>query len=79
MEQKLQVTKKCNNEIDHIANRFCLSFVHKGITKCISNATVIEMYNTAYQRIRDYYELMKEGVKEEELRIIGSPISMCIK
>ena len=79
MGQKLQATKKCNNEIDDIANRFCLSFVHQRINKCISNATVIEMYNTAYQRIRDYYEVMKEGAKEEELRRIGSPTSMCIK
>ena len=52
MEQKMQATKKCNYEIDRIDTGFCLSIVCQGINKCTSNASVIEMYNTAYWDMR---------------------------
>ena len=57
---KITSKKKCNYEIDWIATGFCLSIVNQGINKCISNATVIEKYNTAYQGIWDNYVVMKQ-------------------
>ena len=37
--------------ISFIAKGFCLSIVHQGINKYISNASVIEIYNTASRGI----------------------------
>lgn len=52
---------------------FCLIIVHQGIIYYISNATVIEMSNTAYPGIQDHYEMMKEGVKELDGKELASP------
>ena len=37
--------------ISFIVKGFCLSIVHQGINKYISNASVIEIYNTAFRGI----------------------------
>ena len=78
MEQKLQATKKCNNETDRIAKGFCLSIVHQGINKCISNATFIEIYNTASWGIQDPYEVIEEGVKVLDGKELARPLEVVL-
>ena len=45
----------------------------QGINKCISNATVIEIYNIVYQGITDHPEVIKEDVKELDEKELAPP------
>ena len=60
MGQKLQATKKCNNEIDDIANRFCLSFVHQGTTNA---SQMLLLLKCTTLLIREYEIIMKSWKK----------------
>ena len=44
MIHKLNVNGVCITENDKFAKAFCLSMVHTGVNKCISNSTILENY-----------------------------------
>ena len=48
---KIKATQKCIDETEKIAKGFCFFIIHQGAIKCLSNASAIEMYETAYHGI----------------------------
>ena len=64
MIQKLKTTQKCMDKTEKTAKGFCFSITYQGAGKRISNASVIEMYETAYRGILDHHSVMKVCMKE---------------
>ena len=39
--------------------------VHQGVNKCISNATIIDYYQSSIDVVKDYHKLLKTSGKKE--------------
>ena len=63
-QKKLAVQSKCESSLQKVAKGFCLSVVHSGVNKCLSENAIIEMYNTAYRGIYDHHLVQEESYKE---------------
>ena len=62
-QKKLAVQSKCESSLRKVAKGFCLSVVHSGMNKCLSESAIIEMYNTAYRGIYDHHLVKEETYK----------------
>ena len=76
MIQKLKTTQKCMDKTEKTAKGFCFSIIYQGAGKCISNASVIEMYETAYRGILDHHSVMKVCMKEFSGKTLA-PLPQC--
>ena len=57
---KLPVTAKCE-DVDYAFRKgFCLSMVHTGVNKNLSNNAIIENYRTAINEITEYHKFLSE-------------------
>ena len=63
-QKKLAVQSKCESSLQKVAKGFCLSVVHSGVNKCLSESAIIEMSNTAYRGIYDHPLVQEESYKE---------------
>ena len=54
-QKKLAVQSKCESSLQKVTKGFCLSVVHSGVDKCLSESAIIEMYNNAYRGIYDHH------------------------
>ena len=63
-QKRLAVQSKCESSLQKVAKGFCLPVVHSGVNKCLSESTIIEMYNTAYRGIYDHHLVQEESYKE---------------
>ena len=63
-QKKLAVQSKCESSLQEVAKGFCLSVVHSGVNKCLSESAIIEMYNTAYRGIYNHHLVQEESYKE---------------
>ena len=73
MIQKVRATQKCMDKTEKTAKGFCFSIIHKGAIKCLSNASVIQMYETAYRGILDHHSVMKACMKESSGKTLVPP------
>ena len=62
--KKLAVQSKCESSLQKVVKGFCLSVVHSGVNKCLSESAIIEMYNTAYRGIYNHHLVQEESYKE---------------
>ena len=63
-QKKLAVQSKCESSPQKVAKGFCLSVVHSGVNKYLSESTIIAMYNTAYRGICNHHLVQEESYKE---------------
>ena len=63
-QKNLGPKKHCESTLQKIAKGFCLSVVHNGLNKCLSEAAIIEMYDTAYRGIYDQSLVLTEDFKQ---------------
>ena len=63
LNNKLSATQKSKSDTDKIAEGFALSVIHNGISKCILEATTIEISKTSYHGIYDHYLIQKAAFK----------------
>ena len=63
-QKKLAVQSKCESSLQKVVKGFCLSVVHSGVNKYLSESAIIEMYNTAYRGIYDHHLVLEESYKE---------------
>ena len=81
-QKKLAVQSKCESSLQKVAKGFCLSVVHGGVNKCLSESAIIEMYNTTYRGIYDHHLVQKESYKDlyglPKEKIIMAPQQCCL-
>ena len=77
MIQKMKAIQKCMDKTEKIAKVFFFSIIHQGAINCLSNASVIVMYETAYHGILDHHSVMKASMKEFSDKTLG-PSPQCI-
>ena len=63
-QKKLALQSKCESSHQKVVKGFCLSVVHSGVKKCLSESAIIEMYNTAFRGIYDHHLVQEESYKE---------------
>ena len=78
MEHRKKVTEKCQGETDKIAKGFCFSLVHQGVLKCLSNSSVIDMYETGYKGLRDICNVWKKGFKDLGGKELAPPLQFAL-
>ena len=59
-EQTLFVTGQCKDADDAFGKGFCISMVHTGVNKNLSNTAILENYNTAIEGMKEYYKFQCE-------------------
>ena len=64
LQKKLAVQSKCESSLQKVAKGFCLSAVHSGVNKCLSESAIIEIYNTAYKGIYNHHLVQEKSYKE---------------
>ena len=50
---------KCNGPVEIFGKQFCLSMVHLGVAKCLSNESILDNYHQAMQVTQLYIFDMK--------------------
>ena len=73
MTQKMKAKQKCMNETEKVTKVFCFSIIHQGAIECLSNSSVIEMYETAYHGILNHHSVMKACTKEFGGKMLAPP------
>ena len=58
MIHKLNINGVCITENDKFATAFCLSMVHTGVNKCISNSTILENYQAGINAMKVYHKFV---------------------
>ena len=81
-QKKLADQSKCESSLQKVVKGFCLSVVHNGVNKGLSERSIIEMYNTAYRGIYDHHLVQEESYKElyglSKEKSIMSPQQFCL-
>ena len=57
MNQKLKIRDPCKDDGDKFGKAFCLSIIHTGLNKCLSNEAILENYGTAMRGMKEYHKL----------------------
>ena len=58
MNQKLKIRDPCKDDGDKFGKAFCLSIIHTGLNKCLSNEAILENYGTAMRGMKDYHKFV---------------------
>ena len=58
IQLELNVNGVCITENDKFAQAFCLSMVHTGVNKCISNSTILENYQAGINAMEVYHQFV---------------------
>ena len=52
----MSTNAKCKNYDEAVVQAFCLSVVHLGVNKNLSNEDIIGIYSTATKGMKDFYD-----------------------
>ena len=58
MNQKLKIRDPCKDDGDKFGKAFCLSIIHTGLNKCLSNEAILENYGTAMRGMKEYLKFV---------------------
>ena len=75
-QKKLHVNERCESDLQKIAMGYCLSIVHVGVNKCLSEAAIIESYETSFRGIYDHCVVQADSFKEMYGEQVSSKITV---
>ena len=58
MNQKLKIHDPCKDDGAKFGKAFCLSIIHTGLNKCLSNEAILENYGTALRGMKEYHKFV---------------------
>ena len=78
MQRKLGITENCKDDTDKFAKGYCLSLVHTGVNKCLSNEAILETYDTAMSGTREYHKLLTTSTTGPVDVTLSPPVEIAI-
>ena len=56
---------KCEGPVEEIGKSYCLSMVHLGVNKCLSNESILENYHTAMHGMKAWQRFCNNHLENE--------------
>ena len=78
MTKRLGITDSCKDDNDRFGKGFCLSIVHTGVNKCLSNNAVIETYDTAINGMKEYHKFVKTTSTQLNSVTLAPPVEISL-
>ena len=78
MIKKLGVKEPCKDGADSFAKGSYLSMIHSGVTKSISNYTILENYQTASNGMKDYHKFVTTSSTVFDKVTLAPPVEVAV-
>ena len=75
---KLKIKEKCRDSSDEFSKGFCLSTVHNGVKKCLSNAGILKNYQTVLDGMKIYHDFIVNSQAPEIDKTLAPPVEIAL-
>ena len=75
---KLKIKDNCRESCDEFTKGFCLPIVHTEVNKCLSNAVILENYQTALDGMKIFHDFTINSQAPEIDKILAPPFETAL-